>query len=148
MVDATRNSHDKLRVGQFRTAAIFRGALIGGIAAGILDLGLYFVGKASGASFLVVQKGSVPRSIPPFMPVANCVLGALVAAAVLTGLVKFFGERAWWLFTMVAAVVFVIFFTLPITTLPGDTRSIAFLELMHIPATLGIVGGIWRFGRG
>jgi hypothetical protein len=132
----------------FRTGGIFRGALIGGIAAGVLNIGLFFVGKAAGAKFLLTQPGSpelVP--IPPYQPMVNCVLGAVVAAAVMTGLTKVAGKKAWSVFVGVAAAVFLLFFTFPIKMLPGDTLSIVFLEIMHVPAAIGIMVGIWRFGR-
>lgn len=133
---------------EFRAGAIFKGALIGGVAAGILDVGLYFVGKASGATYLIVQQGSAPVTVPPFQPMVNCVMGALVAAALMSALVKFTGESAWKIFINVAGVVFALFFALPLLMLPGDTLSIVFLEIMHVPAAIGIMGGIRRFGRG
>jgi membrane protein YdbS with pleckstrin-like domain len=119
------------------------------VAAGILDVGLYFVGKAFGAKLQVAQHGSAAMApIPPFMPMVNCVMGALVAAAVMAALVRFAGENAWRIFLGVAVVVFVLFSTLPVVMLPADTLSVVFLEIMHIPAVIGIVGGIRRFGRG
>jgi len=132
----------------FRTGGIFKGALVGGIAAGTLNIGLFFVGKAAGAKFLLTEPGSAELApIPPYQPMVNCVMGAIVAAAVMAGLAKVAGKKAWTVFVGVAAAVFLLFFTFPIKMLPGDTLSIVFLEIMHVPAAIGIMVGIWRFGR-
>jgi hypothetical protein len=132
----------------FRTGGIFKGALIGGIAAGVLNIGLFFVGKAAGAKFLLTEPGSAELiPIPPYQPMVNSVMAAIVAAAVMAGLAKVAGEKAWKIFLGVAAAVFLLFFTFPIKMLPGDTLSIAFLEIMHVPTAIGIMGGIWRYGR-
>jgi hypothetical protein len=133
---------------EFQTVGIFKGALIGGIAAGVLNIGLFFVGKAAGAKFLLTQSGSAELApIPPYQPMVNCVMGAIVAAAIMTGLTRVAGDKAWSVFVGVAAAVFLLFFTFPIKMLPGDTLSIVFLEIMHVPAAIGIMGGIWLVGR-
>jgi hypothetical protein len=131
----------------FRTATIWKGALSGGVLAGVLNVGLFFAAKASGAKLVMTPKSGPPMPIPPFMPMVNCVMGAVVAAAVLTGLVKLLGERAFRVFLGVAALVFIGYAALPVMALGGDTTSIVFLELMHVPAAIGIVGGIWRAHR-
>ena len=127
--------------------AAFKGAIMGGVAAGLLDVGLYFAAGAFGADFAFKHPenmGGLPELLF-FQPMVNCVMAALAATAVLWGLTKFAGENAWPAFLAVSTVVFVGMGFASVWAL-NDPTAIATLEIMHIPATIGIVGGMYRMG--
>jgi hypothetical protein len=86
---------------------IFKGALIGGAAAGVVNVALFFVGKAVGASFVSMQGGN-EMEVPPFMPMFNCRLAAVFAAVVRGLLIRLTGEGAWVMLLRVAVAVCVL----------------------------------------
>lgn len=124
-----------------------RGALIGGVAAGVICIALYFVGAAIGADFKPAHPEAMGGMtvLPFFQPMINCVIAALVSIGVVALLNKVAPAKAWTIYLVVAAVVFVLEFFAPFWGF-ADTKTILILELMHLPPTLLIVGGIYRMG--
>lgn len=53
--------------------------------------------------------------------------------------------KAWTIYLAVAVVVFLAEFYAPFWAF-ADMKTIVTLELMHLPAALGVMGGIYRFG--
>lgn len=124
-----------------------KGAFLGGLVAGALCIALYFVGAAIGADF----KPKSPEAmggmtvLPFFQPMINCILAALVSIGLVALLSKVAPSKAWNIYLGVAVVVFLVEAYMPFSAF-GDMKTILILELMHLPPTLLIVGGIHRFG--
>lgn len=132
----------------FSSSGVFKGALIGGAVASVLNTALFFVGRAAGAAYLAMQPGaSEAMPIPVVMPTVSTMIASVAAAAILLGLLRVAPARGWTIFLTVSAVVFVAYGAMPVVMLGGDTVAIVCLELMHVVAAIGIVGGIARFGR-
>ena len=83
--------------------------------------------------------------LPPFQPMVNCVLAAVVSIGVVTALKKFAPAKAWSIYLGVAVFVFLVELYMPFWAF-ADMKTILTLELMHVPPTLLIVGGIKKFG--
>ncbi len=127
-----------------RPGAAFKGAMIGGAAAGVVNLSIFFAFGAAGAAYMMDQGGQ-PMKIPLVMPFASTMMAALAASGVLAALLKFAPQKAWTVFLGVSVLVFLAYGALPVMALDaGDTLGIVSLELMHVVAALGIVGGMRR----
>lgn len=84
----------------FSIAGIFKGGAIGGIVAGIVNVGVYVVGASLGAKYLVVASATAtPEQVTAPRPFIMSVPFALVGASVLVGLVKLTPARAWTIFS-------------------------------------------------
>ena len=83
--------------------------------------------------------------LPPFQPMINCVLAAVVSILVMAVLKRVAPAKAWNIYLGIAVVVFVGQLYPPFWAF-ADMKTIVILELMHIPPTLFIVGGIRKFG--
>lgn len=125
-----------------------KAAGIGGVAAGAVCVAIYFAAAAMGADF----KPKDPQAmggmevLPFFQPMLNCVIAAVVSIGLMALLVKLTGPRAWPIFVVVAVVVFVVELYMPFWAF-ADMKTIAALEIMHVPATLGVVGGFFTARR-
>jgi hypothetical protein len=126
---------------------VARGALLGGLAAGVVCVILYFVGAAIGADFRPkdpVAMGGM-TVLPPFQPMINCVIAAVVSIGVMALLKKVAPAKAWNIYLGIAVVVFIGELFAPFWAF-ADLKTIVILELMHVPPTVLIVGGIRKFG--
>jgi len=119
---------------------------LGGTAAGLIGVGLYYVGLAMGATFRPKNPEDMGglEMLLPFQPLLNCLVAATLALGILALLHKLTPARAWPIFVRVAVVAFVLEGYAPFWAF-DDTTTIVILEFMHIPATIGIV---WGLGRG
>jgi hypothetical protein len=126
---------------------VARGALLGGVGAGVVCIALYFVGAAVGADFKPMHPEAMGGMtvLPPFQPMINCVLAAVVSIAVVALLKKVAPAKAWNIYLGIAVVVFLIELYMPFWAF-ADLKTILTLEAMHLPPTLAIVGGIKKFG--
>ena len=124
-----------------------KGAGIGGVSAGVIGVALYFAFAAMGANFRPKDPAAMGglEVLPFFQPVVVCLIATAVAIGVVALLSKVTPDKAWTAFLGVAAVVFAGEGYAPFWAF-DDAMTIAALETMHVPATLGIVGGIWYFG--
>ena len=63
----------------FKGAA--RGALLGGVAAGVVCIALYFVGAAIGADYKTAHPEAMGgiAVLPFFQPMINCIMAAVVS---------------------------------------------------------------------
>ena len=134
---------------EFKIGNVFKGALAGGLGAGVVNLGVYALGSALGAKYLVLPPDATQLEVVSmercFLP---SVVFALLAATVFAGLLKVTPAKAWKVFLCLAAVVYVLMIPGPFIAIVDDlTASIAF-EVMHLVASAGIVLGIGKFGRG
>ncbi|MCO4771020.1 MAG: hypothetical protein KDA24_13380 [Deltaproteobacteria bacterium] len=134
---------------EFTTGGIFKGAAIGGAAAGIANIILYFIGGAAGAEYLMPQPGSGELgAIPVPMPFMMSLVPSLLGGAVLVALTKFAGEKAWTIFLAIMGLAFLMMAPGPVMQMGEDTTAIVVLEVMHVVAVLGTWFGISRFGKG
>lgn len=129
--------------------AAAKGAAIGGLAAGFIGVGIYFVASAMGATFKPRDPAAMGglELLPPFQPLVICIIATVVALGLLTGLVKFAGDKAWPIFLGFAALAFLGEAYAPFWAFT-DMKTIVALEIMHLPATIGILGGIHMARRG
>ena len=123
-----------------------KGAIIGGLGAGVFCVGMYFVGSAVGATYAPRDPVAMGMTVIPFFqPVISCFMSALAALGVLALLKKLAPTKAWNIFLVLTVLVFIGEIYAPFWAF-SDVKTVIVLELMHLPATLGIVGGISRFG--
>lgn len=120
------------------------GALVGGVSAGVLNTVVYFVANSMGADFK--PRNTERMAVLPFsQPMIICLIAAVVSIGLLALLKKFAPARAWTIYLGIAAVVFLIEVYMPVWAF-ADMKTILALELMHVPATIGIIGGIYKMG--
>ncbi len=125
---------------------VSKGALLGGVIAGAIGIVLYFVGSAIGADFKPMRPEEMGMTVlPPFQPMVICLIAAVVSIGVMFALKKVAPAKAWSVYLAVAVFVFLVELYLPFWAF-ADMKTILTLELMHLPPTLLIVGGIKRFG--
>ena len=126
---------------------VAKGALLGGVGAGVLCVALYFVGAAIGADFKPKDPAMMGGMavLPPFQPMINCIIAAVVSIGLVALLSKIAPAKAWNIYVGVAVLVFVLELFAPFWAF-ADMKTIVILELMHVPAALGVVLGIRRFG--
>lgn len=131
---------------QINTWGAAQGSLLGGFGVGILCTGIYFIGKAAGASYIPRDPAALGSEVlAPFMPLVISSTAAVVAFVVLALLARFAREKAWRVFLGISVLVFLLEGVLSILTF-GDLATIITLEIMHIPVALGIILGIHKFG--
>ena len=126
---------------------VAQGAILGGVGAGVVCVGLYFVGLAIGATFVPRDPAMIGGMavMPPYPPFISCVMAAIAAIGLMALLKKVAGAKAWPIFLGVAAVVFLIQVYMPFRAF-ADMKTVLILEVMHFVPALGIIGGIRRFG--
>jgi hypothetical protein len=133
----------------FTIPGVLKGAAAGGAIGGVANVLLYLAGGAAGAAYLMPQPGGAELApIPIAMPFIMTLVPGLLGAAVLTGLLKFVPAKAWTIFLVLSAVVFLAMLPGPIMQMGDDIVAIVFLEIMHLVAAVAVVGGIHRLGRG
>jgi hypothetical protein len=133
--------------GSLQLGPAAKGAFIGGFVAALVCIGIYFVAQAMGATFVPRDPATLGMQVLPFyQPMINCMLAAAVSVAILALLVRIAPARAWTIYLVIAAIVFLGELYAPWWAFT-DMKTILALELMHVPATVGVVGGIDRFGR-
>ena len=134
---------------QTNMIGIFQGAIAGGLAAAFINLALYFAGNAMGAEYLITHPSSgALEPLPIMMPVFGSVLPAMGAAFTLTSMIKVFGERAWFFFTIFTGLT--VLLTLRFCFgLFHTSESISAITLcaMVVIGTALTVGGMYRWGR-
>ena len=123
-----------------------KGGLIGGVTAGIVTTGLYFVGSALGADYKPREPEKMGMEMmAAYSPFMICMIASVVAVSIAALLGKLAGKKAWTIFLIISALVFAAEAYASIASF-GDLKTIVILEIMHVPAALLIVGGIHRFG--
>ncbi len=126
-----------------------KGAAIGGAAAGVLNVILYFGGGAAGAEYMMMSPGATELApIPIAMPFILSLVPALIGGGLLIGLTKFVPDNAWRIFLGLCAAAYIVMLAGPPLQLSEDTTAIVFLELMHVVAVAGPIVGIRRFAGG
>lgn len=126
---------------------VAKGALLGGLGAAVICIGLYFIGAAIGADFKPKDPASMGgvEVMPPYQPLVPCLMAAVVSIIVVAILKKVAPAKAWNIYLGIAVLVFLLEIYLPFTAF-ADLKTILTLEAMHVPASLGIVFGIKKFG--
>lgn len=126
---------------------VAKGALLGGVGAGVVCIALYFVGAAIGADFKPKDPAAMGglEVLPPFQPMINCVMAAVVSIIVVAILKKVAPAKAWNIYVGIAVLVFLVELYMPFWAF-ADLKTIVTLELMHVPPSLAIVLGIKKFG--
>jgi Family of unknown function (DUF6069) len=125
---------------------VAKGAFLGGAIAGVICVALFFVGGAIGADFRPKDPAAMGglEKLLFFQPMVNCLIAAAVSVGLLAVLNKVAPAKAWTIYLGVAAVVFLGEAYAPFWAF-ADMKTIAILELMHVPAAIGVIGGIHRF---
>ena len=126
---------------------IMKGAAIGGVVAGVVNVILYFIGGALGAEYLIDQGGPERAPIPMAMPFIMSLVPALIGGVVLIALNKFAPDKAWTIFLVITAIVFIVMFAGPITQLEDDMVAVVILELMHVVVVVEVIWAINKFAR-
>jgi Family of unknown function (DUF6069) len=133
----------------FQAAGAFKGAVAGGVGAGVVNVGLYLAGGAMGAKYLMLAPGTTEAApIPIAMPFIMSLLPALVGGGVFAALLKFIPARAWTIFLGLSALGFVAMLPGPFLQMSGDTPAIVVLEAMHVVVVAAVLAGIHKLGRG
>jgi hypothetical protein len=136
-------------VSNFTISGVFKGAAIGGAIGGVGNVLLYLAGGAAGAAYLMAPPGGgEPAPIPLAMPFIMTLVPGLLGAAILAGLLKFVPARAWTIFLVISALVFLAMLPGPVMQMGDDTVAVVVLEIMHLVAAAGVIGGIHTLGRG
>ena len=131
----------------FRSSGIMKRAAIGGAAAGVLNVILYFGGGAAGAEYMMMSPGASELApIPVAMPFILSLVPALIGGGVLIGLTKVVPNKAWTVFLGLCAVAFIVMLAGPPMQMADDTAAVVSLELMHVVAVAGAIVGIHKFG--
>ncbi len=131
----------------FEPRGILKGAAIGGAAAGVLNVIVYFAGGAVGAEYLMMPPGATELApIPVGMPFVLSIVPALIGGGVLIGLTKVVPDHAWKIFLGLCAIAYVVMLGGPPMQMADDTTAIVFLEVMHVVAVAGAIVGIRKFG--
>lgn len=123
-------------------ARVFAGGIGGSALGGVVNILLYFVGQAAGATY-VPNDTSVFPVLPWFQGMIISVLAGVVASLLFALLQKIAKTRAWTIFLVIAAVVFLVYIIFPFRMFT-DGMTIAVLQAMHVPTALGILWGIRR----
>jgi len=127
--------------------AAVKGAALGGFGAGVVCVGIYLLAAAIGADFKPRDPAAMGMEVLPyFQPMVTCLVATAVSIGLVALLAKLAGTRAWSIYVGVSVAVFLVELYLPFWAF-ADMRTIAALELMHVPATLGIVGGVYTARR-
>lgn len=150
---ANRGPNDGSR---FRVGGVFKGALSGGIIAGIFNAGLYAMGEVLGADYLIYRSVAGPgdpgrpdqlEAIPMFMAFVMSLVPAFVAAIGFTILLKLFPRNAWYVYLGLSFLIFLAMFSAPIVMVQNDTIAVITLEMMHAVVLLAVGTGIYRLGH-
>jgi len=131
--------------GELTAAGVFKGAAIGGSVAGVVNVGLYFLGSAMGTAYEMPPGAADAETIPVVMPFIMSLVPGLIGAGVLVALMKFAPKAAWKIFLGLCGVAFVAMLPGPVLQLDGDNVAIVILEVMHVVAVAGVVLGIQKF---
>jgi hypothetical protein len=103
----------------------------------LINLGLFFVFTAAGliTESVLIPSPSGTRPLLAFDVVASTVLGMLVGVLVFAAIIRFRGARAERTWQVVAAIMLVLSFSAPFTSIPGAPLGyVLALVPMHIVA--------------
>jgi hypothetical protein len=125
------------------TGGVFKGALAGGVAAGAVNVGLYVLGGAMGAKYMMVPPGKTEmEAIPLEMPFIMSVVPALLAAVALVALLKFAPAKAWQGFVGLLVVGFIGMAAGPFMQMGEDMVAACALSVMHVVVVAAIYIGV------
>ena len=131
----------------FSIGNVFRAGLIGGIAAGVLNFAVYFIGAALGAKYMGDNGAGGLELIVSYRALYMSVIFALAGAAVFAALLKAAPNKAWTIFLVLSALFFLSMIPGPFLVVPNDVAASISLEVMHIVGAVCVVGAMHRFGR-
>ncbi len=131
----------------FSIGNVFKAGLIGGIAAGILNFGVYFIGTALGAKYMGDNGAGGLELIASYRAFYMSVIFSMVGAAVFAALIKIAPKKAWTIFLVLSVLFFLSMIPGPFVVVPNDLAASVALEVMHIVGAICVVGAMHRFGR-
>jgi hypothetical protein len=131
----------------FRIGNVFKAGLIGGVVAGVLNFGVYFIGAALGAKYLGDNGAGGLELIVSYRAFYMSVIFAMVGAAVFAALIKVAPARAWTIFLVLSVLFFLSMIPGPFLVVPNDLAASISLEVMHVVGAICVVGAMHRFGR-
>lgn len=125
------------------TGPLFTQALLGGAAAAVANVALYFIARAAGVSLTGEFQPGVPGELPLPAVVISSVLPAVVGAGVALLFRKYTAAPAR-NFGILAAVFGVLSFGGPASVAQLSTGGLVVMEVMHVFAAVGIGGMLVR----
>jgi hypothetical protein len=131
----------------FSVGNVFKAGILGGVVAGALNFGIYFLGAASGAKYLGDNGAGGLELIVSYRAFYMSVIFAMVGAAVFAALIKFAPTRAWTIFLVLSVLFFLSMIPGPFLVVPNDLAASVSLEVMHVVGAICVVGAMHRFGR-
>lgn len=129
----------------YTTGGIFKGAFIGGVIAGVVNVALFFAGGVLGAEFFIVQGTAAPEAIPAFMPFASTLLQGSLGGGIAFSLINRFSSNPTKGFTIATAVALVLVTIMPILMVP-EMVAMIILQLMHFVAAGFVLVNVKKFG--
>jgi hypothetical protein len=129
----------------FRIPRAVLGGVLGGVAAGIVNVPIYFLGKALGATYIPADTSYFPV-LPWFHLVVPSIVAGIGASVVVAGVALVAKKRAWAIYLVISALVFLAYLIPPFHAF-GDPLTVATLQVSHVSAAALILGGIYAFGR-
>lgn len=125
--------------------ALFGAGLLGGVAAAVGNLALFFGARAAGVVFEgMFQPGQPVAALSPVPVLISSIVPAIPGAVLALLLVKFARQKAALVFAVISAVFTVLSFGGPANVQGLSTGGLVVMELMHVVAAAGIAGAIWR----
>jgi predicted neutral ceramidase superfamily lipid hydrolase len=131
----------------FSIGNVFKAGLIGGIVAGVLNFGVYFIGAALGAKYMGDNGTGGLELIVSYRALYMSVIFAMVGAAVFAALIKLAPNKAWTVFLVLSVLFFLSMIPGPFLVVHNDVAASISLEVMHIVGAVCVVGAMQRFGR-
>jgi hypothetical protein len=134
-------------VNDFSIGNVFKAGLIGGVVAGVLNFGVYFIGAALGAKYMADNGAGGLELLVSYRALYMSVIFAIVGAAVFAALLKAAPNKAWTIFLVLSVLFFLSMIPGPFLVVPNDVAASISLEVMHIVGAVCVVGAMHRFGR-
>jgi hypothetical protein len=131
----------------FSIGNVFKAGLIGGVVAGVLNFGVYFVGTALGAQYMADNGAGGLELLVSYRAFYMSVIFAMVGAAVFAVALKAAPSKAWTIFLVLSGLFFLSMIPGPFVVVPNDVAASVSLEVMHIVGAVCVIGAMHRFGR-
>lgn len=129
----------------YQLSKTIQNGALGGIAAAVINVGLWLVGQATLAGGLLVttSANAVPITVPFLMVIVMSVLPGVICGVLLWALARYTKNPRLWL-NIIAAVVFVLFL-IPLVQFPAaigmGVRAV--LLLMHIVVAVAVLWALY-----
>lgn len=134
-----------LRRRSWRLARLWQAGVLGAAVAAVLNAVIYVTARALGTSFVVQPPNRDPSEVSIGAVILITIL-PLLAATLVYGMLRRLTRRAFRMFIVLAAVVFLVMLIPPLGAARELSTAVA-LTLMHAVATAAILGALALFER-